>query len=259
MRKVFPVLMIAALFVSCGIEIPDVNGIKNLFDKDLKLTITPENNGVTIDATGLPDKLPTGLHSIIIFIDTVKGGMSDTIAKGVTDNGTWSKKGLENGKPYYIDARGIVTGDTMTTMGFGGKFYPRPWGNGSYLGYEPDSNDYQGVKYDRKTGAQTNKMRSAGVDFYFTNDNGSMKVMAEGDNGIYDSGEKADKWLFVQDGDAKTYVASADLKKDKIYQFKTNDDYYGKFVVDSITAAGTATPKVWMRYAFQTAKGVAHY
>lgn len=284
MKKILIVLPLVALIMGCGLKPPDVTGIENLLTKELEVIVTPEDDSVTIEIKGFPDELPEGLEGVSVYVNDfdMEGKTGDElgtpIASGITSDITTGTGGLENGIKYYYEGRGEVAGDTVSTLGFGGMFYPRPWGSGSYLGYNPDSTPPEeginnGLRFDRETGHPEENLTANGdADFFLFTDAGGENlyitnaVALGGDtNGIEPAGVHIQNWLDVQDSSA-TYSDTVMLEKDQVYYFMTADGYFGKFaVIGDITTApvvmlgeGDAL-KVYLRYAFQTNQHVGHY
>lgn len=285
MKKILIVLPLVALIVSCGLKPPDVEGIENLLTKDLEVTVTPEDDSVTIEIAGFPDELPEGLEGVSVYVSDFDmtglpgGELGTLIASEITSDIITGTGGLENGKQYFVEGRGEVAGDTVSTVGFGGMFYPRPWGSGSYLGYNPDAIPPEeginnALRFDRTTGYPEEDLTADGeADFFlFTDALGenlyitNTLMLGGEENGVEPAGVLMENWLKVQDS-STTYSDTVMLEKDQVYHFMLVEGYYGKFGVDSIKVVtpplhilgeGDAL-KVYLRYAFQTNKHVGHY
>jgi hypothetical protein len=149
MKKILVVLVLAAFIVGCGLvpKPPDIEGIEKLLTEDMEdiLTVQPEDKGVTFILDGLPEEFPEGLESINVYVDTFDmtdlpaSDLGAPLESEITADMEFDEFGMDNGTEYYFEARGNITGDTVSEMGFGGRFYPRPWGAGSYLGYNPET------------------------------------------------------------------------------------------------------------------------
>lgn len=284
MKKILIVLPLVALIVGCGLKPPDVEGIENLLTKELEVIVTPEDDSVTIEIKGFPDELPQGLEGVSVYVSDfdMEGKPGDELGtpidSGITSDITTGTGGLENGNQYFVEGRGEVAGDTVSTLGFGGMFYPRPWGSGSYLGYNPDTTPPEeginnALRFDRTTGhPEANLTASSEVDFFlFTDALGenlyiTNAVALGGEkSGVDPAGVHIQNWLDVQNS-STTYSDTVMLEKDQVYHFMTADSFFGKFaVIGDITpppvvilGEGDAL-KVYLRYAFQTNKHVGHY
>ncbi|MEA3312447.1 MAG: hypothetical protein U9Q76_09560 [candidate division WOR-3 bacterium] len=286
MKKIVIVLPLAILIVSCGLfpKPPDVEGIEKLLTEELKIVVTPDDDSVTIEIKGFPAELPEGLEGVSVYLgpDTMGGvpgsELGVPIASGITHDTTLEQGGLENGKQYYFEGRGEMAGDTVSTLGFGGMFYPRPWGQGSYLGHGPGTPPEEGKDnafiLNRETGKPTSMSADSTADFFFFTDAQgenlyitSGAVLAVGEiekNGIADAHTYIDSWFKVQNA-PEAYVDTMLIEKGKVYHFKIADDYYGKFAVEGIDVVPALTLgegdalRVWLRYAFQTAQHIGHY
>ncbi len=281
MKKILVVLALAAFVVGCIPKPPDIEGIKDLLEKDLQVVVTPEDDSVTIEITGFPAELPEGLEGISIYLSSTDtmGGVPGSelgvpIVSGLTSDTILGEAGLANGTKYYYEGRGEITGDTISEMGFGGRFYPRPWGAGSYLGYNPESDppDQQNnnaLFFERETGRPfENQTASSDVDFFFFMEGTNLyitnaKVLGGTEfNGIEPAGVHISNWLDVQDS-STIYSDTVELKDGLVYHFMTADGYYGKFAVQDMDmpaflGEGDAIT-VYLRYAFQTKKHIGHY
>ncbi len=284
MKKILIVLPLAILIVGCGLlpKPPDVEAIEKLLTEELTVIVTPGDDSVRIEIKGLPDELPEGLEGISVYVDTfdmsnLPGSEFGTpIASGITDSTIIEQGGLENGTKYYFGGRGEMVGDTVSTLVFGGMFYPRPWGPGSYLGYNPHSTPPEdgvnnALSFNRETGhPETNQTANEGVDFFFFTDGqalyitNAMVLGSENKNGIEPSGQHISNWLEVKDS-STTYSDTVEVSNGQIYRFMTADGYFGKFAVEGIDVVPALTLgegdalKVYLRYAFQTAQHVGHY
>ncbi|MCK4232103.1 hypothetical protein KAX21_04060, partial [candidate division WOR-3 bacterium] len=181
MKKIVIVLPLATLIVGCGLfpKPPDVEGIEKLLTEDLEVIATPGDDSVRIEIKGFPAELPEGLEGISVYVDTFDmsnlpgSELGTPIASGITDSTTLEQGGLKNGTKYYFEGRGEMAGDTVSTLGFGGMFYPRPWGPGSYLGYNPDATPPEeginnALRFDRATGHPEENLTANGeADFFF--------------------------------------------------------------------------------------------
>ena len=165
MKKILIILPLAILIVGCGLfpKPPDVEGIKKLLTEDLKVIATPGDDSVRIEIKGFPAELPEGLEGVSVYINVFdmdslpESELGAPIASGITDSTIIEQDGLKNGKQYYFEGRGEMAGDTVSTLGFGGMFYPRPWGPGSYLGYNPEftppgDGQNNALSFNRETG-----------------------------------------------------------------------------------------------------------
>ncbi|MBN2381031.1 hypothetical protein JXM67_14635 [candidate division WOR-3 bacterium] len=277
MKKLLVMLTVVILIAGCGFNIPDYEGIKKLVTEDLEVTVQPENQGVSIIIEGFPaeDELPKGFDGISVYVsetdlDSVPyADLPAPAQDGIKEDDSIYVGNLVNGVEHYAQGRGEMD-DTVTTMGFGGKFYPRPWGQGSYLGYDPENPDHSGYAFDRDDGIIT-ESSTENSDLYFEVREVAYSaievyavVVGEG-AGIQEFGG-TEEWLDVQDwnqsGDA--YGSEVMVEAGGIYQFMTGGEYYGKFEVDSIVVEepaflGEGDVKVWLKYAFQTAQHVGHY
>jgi hypothetical protein len=282
MKKILIVLPLVALIVGCGLKPPDVEAIEKLLTEELEVIATPGDDSVRIEIKGFPAELPEGLEGVSIYVDTFdmdslpESELGTPIASGITDSTTLEQDGLENGKQYYFEGRGEMAGDTVSEVGFGGMFYPRPWGSGSYLGYNPDSTPPEkgvnnALSFIRETGhPEANQSANEGADFFFFTDGQALYITSAvvlgstDTNGIEPAGQHISNWLEVKDS-STTYSDTVKISNGQIYRFMTADGYYGKFAVEGIDVVpplmlgeGDAL-RVWLRYAFQTAQHVGHY
>lgn len=267
---VVPLLLIAVTVTSCRLFI-NYEGIEQFFE-DLEsgyMRFQPEDNGVSIILEGLPpeEEFPAGLNGISIYVvtedptDKPASELGDPVKSGIVENDSFFVPDLDNGTQYFFEARGEIVGDTATTYGYSGGFYPRPWGYGDYLGYDPgqDPDSSQGPDFDTTTGEPTTVNEGDNPDFYFSMDTGVLYVHGA----VHKHDNDADEWLDVQGYDG-TYEESAEVHEGGIYHFMTADGYYGKFKVDqleNIPAAILAgeSIKTYLTYAFQTSNGVRKY
>jgi len=282
MKKILVVLVLAAFVVGCGLipKPPDIEGIEKLLTKDMEdiLTVQPEDLGVTIKLEGMPDEFPEGLNGISIYVsssdmtDLPASELGTPLASKITADITFDTFNLVNGDEYYYEVRGEIAGDTISEMGFGGRFYPRPWGAGSYLGYDPetDTTDWtkNGMTFDRITGIPTEEVANESVDFYFLMQDGELYITSASvlggteTNWIEPAESHIQNWLDVQDA-PDSYSELVKLENQQVYHFMTADSFYGKFAVEqmdmpALLADGDAIT-VWLRYAFQTKKHTGHY
>jgi len=286
MKKILIVLPLIILIVGCGLfpKPPDVEAIKKLLTEELTVIATPGDDSVRIEIKGFPAELPEGLEGVSIYLgpDTMGGvpgsELGVPIASDITHDTTLEQGGLKNGKQYYFEGRGEMVGDTVSTVGFGGMFYPRPWGSGSYLGHGPGIPPEEGKDnafiFNRETGKPTSMSADSTADFFFFTDaqgenlyvtSGAALAVGEIEkNGIADAHTYIDSWLKVQNA-PEAYFDTMLIENGKVYHFKIADDYYGKFAVEGIDVVpalmlgeGDAL-RVWLRYAFQTAQHVGHY
>lgn len=285
MKKILIVLSLIILIVGCGLfpKPPDVEGIEKLLTEDLEVIATPGDDSVRIEIKGFPAELPEGLEGVSVYVDTFDmsnlpgSELGTPIASGITDSTTLEQDGLENGKQYYFEGRGEMADDTVSTLGFGGMFYPRPWGQGSYLGHGPGTPPEEGKDnafiFNRETGKPTSMSADSTADFFFFTDaqgenlyvtSGAALAVGIEKNGIADAHTYIDSWFKVQNA-PEAYADTMLIEKGKVYHFKIADDYYGKFAVEGIDIVpafmlgeGDAL-RVWLRYAFQTAQHVGHY
>jgi len=286
MKKILIVLPLIILIVGCGLfpKPPDVEAIKKLLTEELTVIATPGDDSVRIEIKGFPAELPEGLEGVSIYLgpDTMGGvpgsELGVPIASDITHDTTLEQGGLKNGKQYYFEGRGEMVGDTVSTVGFGGMFYPRPWGSGSYLGHGPGTPPEEGKDnafiFNRETGKPTSMSADSTADFFFFTDaqgenlyvtSGAALAVGEIEkNGIADAHTYIDSWLKVQNA-PEAYLDTMLIENGKVYHFKIADDYYGKFAVEGIDVVpalmlgeGDAL-RVWLRYAFQTAQHVGHY
>ena len=277
MKKLLIFVVVAMMFLAAGcreriieIDVPAVDSLMN----NLTIVAEPDDTSITFTVQGLPDSLPSGFEGVSIFLSTTdiretSGPEIDTstrIFSGITADGDFEHIGLDNGVAYYFAGRADVAGDTVSTVGFGGMFYPRPWGSGSYLGFDPgETPPEDGVNnaifFNRINGdGEIRSYSDTDVDFYFSLE-GTDFNMAPKDpaGGVAASGLGVDKWLDEATQTAPgSYEQSVMLELEKIYYFKTADDYYGKIMVDSVTLH-VDTLSIWVTYAFQTAAGVQNY
>lgn len=265
MKKLIVLIAGAMLVFGCGL-IPDEAAIKKLIEEDLEVVVEPGDHSVSININGVPAELPRGLDGLSVFVTKEGNDKSDPVEKGVTEDKTVTETGLNNGEKYIVAVNGEVGGQ-VTGYGFSRGFYPRPGGYGDYLGYDPGTHGpTNAVYFDRLSGAPTAKQDDdPDVDFYFYREGEDLYFAKR--PGVTTGGVTAStqtEWLDVQDAPI-SYASSAKLVKGGIYQFQTEDNYFGKIIVDSVAsvtttskAAGDAV-KVWLRYAFQTAQGVGHY
>jgi|GEM_PF-2229082 len=287
MKKILIVLSLIILIVGCGLfpKPPDVEGIEKLLTEELMVIATPGDDSVRIEIKGFPAELPEGLEGVSVYVDTFDmsnlpgSELGTPIASGITDSTIIEQDGLKNGKQYYFEGRGEMAGDTVSTLGFGGMFYPRPWGQGSYLGYGPGTPPEEGQNnafiLNRETGKPTPMSADSTADFFFFTDaqgenlyitSGAALAVGIEKNGIADAHTYIDSWFKVQNA-PETYADTMQIEKGKVYHFWTHDDYYGKFAVEAIDVVpgGALTLgegdalRVWLRYAFQTAQHVGHY
>ncbi len=284
MKKIVIVLPLAILIVGCGLipKPPDVEGIEKLLTEDLEVIATPGDDSVRIEIKGFPAELPEGLEGVSVYVDTFDmsnlpgSELGTPIASGITDSTTLEQGGLKNGTKYYFEGRGEMAGDTVSTLGFGGMFYPRPWGPGSYLGYNPDATPPEeginnALRFDRATGHPEENLTANGeADFFFFTDGqdlyitNAMVLGSENKNGIEPAGQHISNWLEVKDS-STTYSDTVKVGNGQVYHFMTADGYYGKFAVEGIDVVPALTLgegdalRVWLRYAFQTAQHVGHY
>ncbi len=285
MKKILIILPLAILIVGCGLfpKPPDVEGIKKLLTEDLKVIATPGDDSVRIEIKGFPAELPEGLEGVSVYInvfdmDSLPGSqLGVPVASGITHDTTLEQDGLENGKKYYFEGRGEMVGDTVSTLGFGGMFYPRPWGQGSYLGHGPGTPPEEGQNnafiLNRETGEDTPMSADSTADFFFFTDaegenlyvtSGAALAVGIEKNGIADAHTYIDSWFKVQNA-PETYADTMLIENGKVYHFKIADDYYGKFAVEGIDVVSAPllgegdALKVYLRYAFQTAQHVGHY
>jgi hypothetical protein len=267
MKKILIVLSLIILIVGCGLfpKPPDVEGIEKLLTEELKIVVTPDDDSVTIEIKGFPAELPEGLEGVSIYLgpDTMGGvpgsELGVPIASDITHDTTLEQGGLKNGTKYYFEGRGEMADDTVSTVGFGGMFYPRPWGPGSYLGYNPEF-----------TPPGDDQTANEGVDFFFFTDGQdlyitSAVVLGSTDtNGIEPAGQHISNWLEVKDS-STTYSDTVKVSNGQVYHFMIADGYYGKFAVEGIDVVPALTLgegdalRVWLRYAFQTAQHIGHY
>ncbi|MBD3286117.1 hypothetical protein GF359_06355 [candidate division WOR-3 bacterium] len=280
MKKLLIIITIAALAVGCGI-IPDTDyeGIKDLVDS-LQITLQPEHEGASVIIEGFPaeEELPEGFEGIAIFVDTASledvpyADLPSAEAEGIKQDDTISIVNLTNGEETWVDARGQID-DTVTVEGFSGKLYPRPWGQGSYLGFDPENPDLSGYVFDREDG-KIAESSTDNSDLYFEVREGAYSavdvyaVVVAADAGVKSYTED-DVWLDIQDWDqaGTDYASEVKIEDGGIYQFytggfSTEEEYYGKFEVDSVIVVGDpllGDVEVWLKYAFQTNQHVGHY
>ncbi len=277
MKKLLILSLLGIIFIGCGL-IPNEKEIRKLLEEDLIVTMEPDDKGVVITIEGMPDKLPNGLDGINVYLsDQDISGKSEEelgtpIATGITSDTVIENWELTNGTRYFVEGRADIGGQ-ITTYGFGGRFYPRPWGYGDYLGYDPGTHeDGNAIFFTRETGEPVaGRDDDPAIDFYFYREGTDIYIMKPAANptgGIVASGKTKEEWLDVQDAPS-TYGEKVKLEKDMIYQFMTDDSYYGKFAIEGIKDTTVTTPvglagevaalKVDLRYAFQTAKEIGHY
>jgi hypothetical protein len=271
MKKLLVFAVVAMMFLAAGCRerIVDVPAVESLMDS-LTVVAEPDDSSITFTIQGFPDDLPTGFNCVSIFLSTTDiretaGFDIDTstlIFSGITADETLEYTGLDNGVAYYFTGRADVAGDTFSTVGFGGMFYPRPWGQGSYLGYDPGGGDpldsANALYFDRHTGDPVQiKYSGDTVDIYFSLEGTDFIVAPkdEENGGVAAANVGEEKWLEVQNA-PDSYNASVKLELGQVYHFKTPDDYYGKLTVDTVDIANL---EVKVTYAFQTAKGVQNY
>lgn len=285
MKKLLVIVSLVLVIAGCGL-VPDAEGIKQLIEEDLIVTVEPldEGEGVSIKLEGFPDELPRGLKGISIYLDTFdmsgiaeEENLGEKIASGISSDTTITYKGLVNGKEYFVEGRGEMSGDEITSYGFGHRFYPRPGGYGDYLGYDPGTTQPEdglnnALTFDPATGVPTSGAANNTVDFFFFATGGNLymtNAKALGGtvkNGIMAAGSPAEDWLEVLDATIgmDNYKDTVMIEEGQIYQFMLSQDYYGKFRVDSLAVSpalmgeGDAI-KVWLKYAFQTEQNVGHY
>lgn len=284
MKKILIVLPLAILIVGCGLisKPPDVEAIKKLLTEDLEVIATPGDDSVRIEIKGFPAELPEGLEGVSVYInvfdmDSLPGSeLGVPIASGITHDTTLEQGGLKNGKQYYFEGRGEMADDTVSTLGFGGMFYPRPWGSGSYLAYNPEftppgDGQNNALSFNRETGhPEANQTANEGADFFFFTDGQALYITSAvvlgstDTNGIEPAGQHISNWLEVKDS-STTYSDTVKVSNGQVYHFMTADGYFGKFAVEGIDVVpalmlgeGDAL-RVWLRYAFQTAQHIGHY
>lgn len=277
MKKLLILTLLAAFVAGCGL-IPDEAAIKKLLEEDITVTMEPNDKGVKITIEGMPDELPRGFDGINVYLSDqdISGKpadeLGDPIATGIIADTVIEKWDLTNGTRYTVEGRAEI-GRQVTTYGFGGRFYPRPWGYGDYLGYDPGTHeDGNAIFFTRSTGDPVAKRDDeSNIDFYFYREGTDIYVVRDPSTqtgGVVASGKTAEEWLDVQDAPT-TYSEKVKLEEDMIFQFMTKDSHYGKFDVEVIKDTLVTTPdllagevaalKVNLRYAFQTAKEIGHY
>ncbi|MBN2379626.1 hypothetical protein JXM67_07490 [candidate division WOR-3 bacterium] len=284
MRKILVMTALVVLLAGCRersifgiLGVIDSDEIDRYLTQDVLMIPIPEDSGATVDIQ-LEAPLPAGLRGIAVYVDTFDlSGMSNDeiadkmVADSVTDDTVITVSNLVNGQGYFVEWRGIRDDEEITTIGIGGKFYPRPWGQGSYLGFNPnepaDSATNNAIAFNRATGDLTSHSLSDAVDaidFICYYDAGTVYFTDAAGYGGYDNkvaaaDKSGEKWLEVQEAPG-VYNDTVPLALNEVYHFKTYDDYYGKFVIDTVIVdLINLTVSIEMKYAFQTAQGYEYY
>ncbi len=273
MKKLLVLAVVAMMFFAAGCRertvYIDGPAVDSLMDS-LTITAEPGDTSIRFVIQGIPDSLPPGFNGVNIYLDTTdisadsgQNIESEPIHTFISD-GEHTHTTLTNGQVYYYAGRADLTEDTVSTLGFGGRFYPRPWGEGSYLGYNPGQDSLDSAQclfFNRETGDATqNPYTHTDGDLYFELE-GTQIVMKPKDTtgaaGVASSGYGEDKWLDTLTQQApEKYETSVPLELGKIYHFKTHDAYYGKLMINTVD---TLNLEVKIIYAFQTADSVKNY
>jgi len=274
MKKLLVLAVVAVMFFAAGCRertvYIDGPAVDSLMDS-LTITARPDDGDITFIIEGIPDSLPPGFNGVNIYLDTTdisadsgQNIESEPIHTFIRD-GEHTHTTLTNGVAYYYAGRADLTDDTVSTLGFGGRFYPRPWGAGSYLGYDPGSGDIDSAQgnalyFNRTTGDAEQRDYADTADFYFALD-GTDFVLAckdtTGAAGVAASGYGEEEWLDTLTQQApEKYETSVPLELGKIYHFKTHDAYYGKLMINTVDIPNL---EIEIIYAFQTADSVKNY
>jgi len=282
MRK-YLVMIVLSLFIgmACAPKVPDVKKIKETVN-ELKIENHPDDKMVEIVWEGLPEELPYGMDGINIYLSD-DPGLKDKKAeeaedyllneKPITQDGSLTVENLENGTKYYVQFRAVVQGDPLDEGSDLHAFYPRPtgtmglsWGTVILVLANQDA-----FGFDRTTGYPTvyeaTEENKENIDFVTEWKDGEITIKAAKekwtdarDAYIRDPGVLAEEWYEHIEGasDVGEYSSSLDATTGKVYEIATDDNYYGKIVVDSTKEEG-GVQKAWVRWAFQPKQGVAGY
>jgi len=272
MKKLLVLAVVALMFFAAGcrerIIYIDGPAVDSLMDS-LTITAEPGDTSIRFIIQGIPDSLPPGFNGVNIYLDTTD--ISADSGQNIESNpihtfirdGEYTHTTLTNGVAYYYAGRADLTDDTISTLGFGGRFYPRPWGEGSYLGYNPGQDPIDSAQclfFSRETGdGSQNPYVDTDGDLYFELE-GTQIVMKSKDTtgaaGVAVSSHGSEDWLKDQDASGTSFGDKVTLEPGAIYHFKTHDDYYGKMMIDTVDVLSL---EVKITHAFQTAVGVPNF